>query len=88
MRLEYFKGSLLLSWFLYFFRSSIVDGTEFNPKTLSVKLTLKMKSHKPENLDKLKTVLIAGRLGKFKVANFPSIVDGMPPMSNLGKFCC
>ena len=73
---------------LIFFRSTIVDGKEVNQKTLSVKLTLKMKLHKPDNLDKLKTELIAGRLGKFKVANFPSIVDGMPCMLYLVKFCC
>ena len=65
---------------LDFLRSSIVDGIEVNQKTLSAKLFLKMKSDKADNLDLLKKELTRGRLGKFKVAKFPSIGDGMIPM--------
>lgn len=64
---------------LIIFRLSIVDGKEVNQKTLSAKLFLKMKSAKPDNLDLLKKKeLIRVKLGKFKVAEFPRIVVGMP----------
>ena len=64
---------------LIIFRLSIVDGKEVNQKTLSAKLFLKMKSDKPDNLDPLKKKeLIRVKLGKFKVAEFPRIVVGMP----------
>ena len=86
--MDIFEGYFLIIMLLIFFRSSIGDGKEVNQKTWSLKLTLKMKSHKPDNVDKLKMELIVGRLTKFEVANFPSIVDSMPPMQCLVKFCC
>lgn len=58
----------------------MVDGKKVIQKTLSAKLALEMKLHKPDNLDLLKKELIKGKLGNFKIAKFPSLFDGMPLM--------
>ena len=56
-----------------------MDGNKVNQKTFSAGIFVMMKSHKSENVDLLKKELFRGKLGKFKVAAFPDIVDGRSP---------
>ena len=62
-----------------------MDGKNVNQKVLSAKLFIKMKSDKPGNLNLLRNEIAKGKLGKFKVAEFPYKFQGTPYIQHLFK---
>ena len=61
-----------------FFRPEIVDGKVVNQSVLSTGLYLKMESD--DALSLLRKEIGSGKLGKFKVAAFPDVFDGVSPI--------
>ena len=55
-----------------------MDEKDVNQNVLSARLYLKMKSD--DALSLLRKEIGRGKLGKFKVAAFPDIFDGVPPI--------
>ena len=55
-----------------------MDGKDVNQSVLSARLYLKKKSD--DALSLLRKEIGSGKLGKFKVAAFPDVFDGVPPI--------
>ena len=78
LKMDVSMGTSLWWLLVLFFRPRIMDEKDVNQNVLSARLYLKMKSD--DALSLLRKEIGRGKLGKFKVAAFPDIFDGVPPI--------
>ena len=78
LKMDVSMGTSLWWLLVLFFRPRIMDEKVVNQNVLSARLYLKMKSD--DSLSLLRKEIGSGKLGKFKVAAFPDVFDGVPPI--------